>query len=122
VRCSHCGKCCEETEMWLSEADIEELEIAGYCREDFIHYDNQGIAQLRNRDGYCVFYDKALRRCKAYRHRPLGCRIYPVVYSEDEGIIVHNLCPMKETVSRKEIKQNGGRLLELLQRIFNERA
>ena len=108
--------------MWLSEADIEELEIAGYCREDFIHYDNQGIAQLRNRDGYCVFYDKALRRCKAYRHRPLGCRIYPVVYSEDEGIIVHNLCPMKETVSRKEIKQNGGRLLELLQRIFNERA
>jgi Fe-S-cluster containining protein len=106
--------------MWLSKADIERLERAGHRREDFVRYDEQGFAQLRNRDGYCVFYDPALRLCRAYRDRPQGCRIYPVVYSEDEGVMVHDLCPMKETVSSREMKQKGRLLLELLQRIFKE--
>lgn len=120
MRCSHCGKCCEETEMWLSKADIERLERAGHRREDFVRYDEQGFAQLRNRDGYCVFYDFSLRRCGAYSDRPLGCRVYPVVYSEDEGIMVHDLCPMKETLSSREMKQKSRQLLKLLRTIFKE--
>jgi len=106
--------------MWLSRADVERLERAGYRKESFVRLDGQGFARLRNRGEYCVFYDAALQRCKAYRDRPLGCRIYPVVYSEDEGIIVHDLCPMKETVSSREIKQKSRQLFELLQRIFSE--
>jgi hypothetical protein len=106
--------------MWLSKADIERLERAGYRREDFLRYDDQGFAQLRNRGGYCVFYDAALRRCGTYRDRPLGCRIYPVVYSEDEGFTVHDLCPMKETVSSREMKRKSRQLLELLRTIFKE--
>ena len=106
--------------MWLSKADIERLERAGHRREDFVRYDEQGFAQLRNRDGYCVFYDFSLRRCGAYSDRPLGCRVYPVVYSEDEGIMVHDLCPMKETLSSREMKQKSRQLLKLLRTIFKE--
>ena len=32
MRCSNCGKCCEKTEMELSNKDIKRLEEAGYRR------------------------------------------------------------------------------------------
>jgi len=50
--------------MLLSRADIELLERAGYAGENFVHYDGHGFARLRNRKGYCAFYDVEMRRCK----------------------------------------------------------
>lgn len=120
MRCSHCGKCCEKTEMLLSRADIELLERAGYTGESFVRYDRHGFARLRNRKGYCVFYDVERRRCKVYRHRPLGCRIYPIIYSEEERIIVDYLCPVKNTISNNEQKRKGRNLIKLLQKIDDE--
>jgi len=120
MRCSHCGVCCEKTEMMLSNADIERLERLGYNRQKFVHYDRHGFARLRNCFGFCVFYDVAKKRCRIYRHRPLGCRIYPVIYSEQEGIVVDDLCPMQNTVSKTELKRKGKKMTELLQRIDTE--
>jgi len=40
-------------------------------------------------------------------HGPLGCRVYPVICSEQEGIVVDDLCPMKSTVSRIELDGEG---------------
>ncbi|PMB75174.1 MAG: YkgJ family cysteine cluster protein, partial [Candidatus Bathyarchaeota archaeon] len=71
--------------MLLSEADIKRLEKVGYNREEFVRYDKKGFAKLRNNRGYCVFYNPQKERCKVYNYRPLGCRIYPVIYSEGEG-------------------------------------
>jgi len=120
MRCSHCGVCCEKTEMLLSDADIERLERARYNRQKFMRYDKHGFARLRNRHGFCVFYDSVKRRCRIYRQRPWGCRIYPVIYSEQEGIVVDDLCPMKNTVSEMELKRKGKKVMELLQRMDNE--
>lgn len=106
--------------MLLSKADIERLESVGYDRQKFIRYDKHGFARLRNCRGFCVFYDVVKCRCKIYEHRPLGCRIYPVIYSEEEGIVVDDLCPMKDTVSEIEIKRKGKKVIELLQRIDSE--
>jgi hypothetical protein len=77
--------------MLLSRADIELLERAGYAGENFVHYDGHGFARLRNRKGYCAFYDVETRRCKVYRHRSLGCCIYPIIYSKEERIIIDHL-------------------------------
>jgi len=33
--CSHCGRCCEKTEMLLSRADVKRLETLGYSRKEF---------------------------------------------------------------------------------------
>jgi Fe-S-cluster containining protein len=120
MRCSHCGICCEKTEMLLSNADVERLEKAGYNRQKFMRYDKHGFARLRNRHGFCVFYDVVKCRCTIYEHRPLGCRIYPIIYSEQEGIVVDGLCPMKNTVSEIELKRKGKRVIELLQRMDHE--
>ena len=120
MRCSHCGICCEKTEMLLSNADVERLEKAGYDRQKFMRYDKHDFARLRNRHGFCVFYDVVKCRCTIYEHRPLGCRIYPIIYSEQEEIVVDGLCPMKNTVSEIELKGKGKKVVELLQRMDNE--
>jgi hypothetical protein len=112
--------CCEKTEMMLSDADVERLERMDYNRLEFARYDRHSFVRLRNRRGFCVFYDVEKCRCRIYRHRPLGCRIYPVIYGEQEGIVLDDLCPMKNTVSKMELKRKGKRLMELLQRIDTE--
>lgn len=118
--CSHCGICCEKTEMMLSNADVERLEKVGYNRQEFVRYDRHGFVRLKNSHGSCVFYDPEKCRCKIYEHRPLGCRIYPVIYSQKEGTVVDDLCPMKNTVSRIELKRKGEKVIDLLQRIDDE--
>jgi hypothetical protein len=106
--------------MLLSNADIERLERVGYNRQKFVRYDRHGFARLKNRQKFCVFYDVEQCCCKIYEHRPLGCRIYPVIYSEQEGVVVDDLCPMKSTVSEIEVKRKGKKVIELLQRIDKE--
>jgi Fe-S-cluster containining protein len=108
--------------MMLSDADIERLERIGYDRLKFARFDGHGFVRLRNRGGFCVFYDVERRRCGVYERRPLGCRIYPVIYSEQEGIVLDPLCPMRSTVSRIELGRKGKNLMELLQRIDVEAA
>ena len=120
MRCSHCGVCCEKTEMMLSNEDIECLERLGYDRQNFVRYDRHGIAKLKNHRGFCVFYNVEKCRCQIYKHRPLGCRIYPVMCSKQEGIVMDDLCPMRNTVSKIELRRKGKKLIELLQRIDNE--
>jgi Fe-S-cluster containining protein len=106
--------------MLLSKSDIRLLESAGYESGEFVRVNGQGFAQLRNRRGHCVFYQTDKGRCGVYRYRPLGCRIYPVIYSMTEGVVVDDLCPLAETVSRAEIDSKAERLMMLLRRIYSE--
>ena len=122
MRCSRCGVCCEKTEMMLSNADVKRLEGMGYERQKFARQDRHGFNRLRNHHGFCVFYDVERCRCRIYKHRLLGCRIYPVIYSKQEGIIVDDLCAMINTVSKIELERKGRKLMNLLQRIDAERA
>jgi len=120
MHCSRCGVCCEKTEMILSNADVESLEAMGYDRQKFVRQDRHGFIRLRNHHGFCVFYNVERCRCRIYKHRPLGCRIYPIMYSKQEGIIVDDLCAMMSTVSKIELKRKGKKLMKLLQRIDDE--
>ncbi len=120
MRCSHCGLCCQETEMLLSRKDIQLLKTTGIPPKKFQRYDHQKYVKLRNRKGYCFFYDIDKRRCKIYRLRPQGCRLYPVIVSIQDGIIVDELCPMGNTVSKKEMEAKGRRVVRLLDAIDRE--
>jgi len=120
MRCSSCGKCCEGTEMELSSDDIRRLEGAGYHRDQFSVLDDH-VIRLMNVDGWCYFYSLAERKCRVYRNRPLGCRLYPVVYSVEEGAMVDGLCPMRHTISKQELRRKAKPLIKLLKRIDNGR-
>ena len=96
------------------------MEKAGYEKQSFVCYYRKGYAQLRNNRGYCVFYDRKSKRCKIYRLRPQGCQIYPVVYSEEDGVIVDYLCPLGKTVSKNELEKKGKSVVRLLEKIDKE--
>ena len=120
MRCLRCGLCCRETEMLLSAKDIKRLEQKGYRRAFFVRFDSQGYATLKNNRGHCVFYDVEKRQCEVRTHRPAGCRIYPVIYHEDKGIIVDPICPSRDSVTEKEKTKKGVKVLKLLEIIDAE--
>ena len=117
MRCSNCGNCCERTEMLLSKGDIERLEKVGFNREDFTVTDEEELIRLRNVGRWCYFYDPRDKKCQVYEDRPLGCLLYPVIYSIDEGVIVDELCPMKHSIFKHELKIKGKILLKHLKSI-----
>ncbi len=100
--------------MLLSKKDIKRLERIGYSQNQFAQYDKQGYVQLRNRDGYCVFYDRVNRRCSVYAERPSGCRVYPVILDEDAGIILDDICECRNSITEQEKTVKGKRVIALL--------
>jgi Fe-S-cluster containining protein len=106
--------------MPLSEKDIQLLEKTGQTRKQFVHTNKKGYTQLRNRNGYCIFFDTEKSVCRAYRRRPAGCRLYPIIYSEQEGVVTDNICPARNTVTKTEIKHGTGTLMKLLRKIDDE--
>lgn len=120
MQCFRCGICCQETEMLLSNEDIERLEREGYCREFFTSLNKEGYVKLSNTSGHCVFYDANNHQCKVYAVRPLGCRLFPVILVEATGIRVDNICPAKVKFEDKTIAERGRKVLKLLDTIDEE--
>jgi Fe-S-cluster containining protein len=120
MNCSNCGICCTETEMLLSNEDIKRLEKKGFHKKFFMKTDKSGYAQLRNRNGYCVFYDLKKRQCNVYTDRPSGCNVYPVILDEEKGIIIDDICPEGDSISVEEKAEKGKAVVKLLERIDEE--
>jgi len=120
MNCSNCGVCCTETEMLLSKQDIKRLKNKGFSQNQFVNFDKQGYAQLKNCDGYCIFYDLRKRQCSVYDDRPAGCRVYPVILDEEKGIILDNICESRKTITQSEKKLKGKQVIKLLEVIDSE--
>jgi Fe-S-cluster containining protein len=106
--------------MLLSKKDIHRLEAKGYSIDHFAKYDRKGYVQLRNRDGYCIFYDIQNHQCKVYADRPSGCRVYPVIFDEEKGVVLDGICESRESVSEQEKRLKGKRVVKLLAKIDSE--
>jgi len=106
--------------MLLSKEDIERLERVGFSREDFTVTCEDGLMRLRNVGKWCYFYNPAEKKCQVYEDRPLGCLLYPVIYSIEEGAIVDELCPEKYTVSKHELKMKAKILRNHLKKITSD--
>ncbi len=120
MRCSNCGICCAETEMLLASKDIRRLEKKGYSKNYFVEIDKEGYAVLKNREGYCVFYDLKGHRCGVYADRPSGCRVYPVVFDEEKGIVLDEICNSWSSITEEEKKVEGKKVISLLYKIDAE--
>jgi len=120
MHCSHCGICCTETEMLLSKEDIKRIEKKGFHKKYFLKIDKEGYAQLKNRNGYCVFYDLEKRQCRIYPDKPSGCGVYPVILDEDIGIIIDEICPEKATITPEEKEEKGKAVINLIKVIDAE--
>jgi len=106
--------------MLLSKKDIKRLEQKGHPQNKFVRYDKQGYATLKNKAGYCVFYDSQIRRCQVYIDRPAGCRVYPVIVDEENNIIFDPICCARTSISKTEKTLKGKRVVKLLEIIDSE--
>ncbi len=87
----NCVKCCIETRMPLSRFDIERISRQGNRFKDFV-VKRRKERRLKNSNGRCVFLGD--NGCIIYSFRPEGCRLYPLVYNENNrNAVVHDLCP-----------------------------
>ncbi|MEM1553965.1 MAG: YkgJ family cysteine cluster protein [Thermoproteota archaeon] len=112
-----CVKCCVETEMLLLEEDVERIMRTGFEYEYFV-VNRDGWLYLKNVKGMCVFNDG--EKCLIYENRPLGCRLYPLVYDEDQGIItLDEYCPYREEF--KVSRADRDKLFSLIKRLEEER-
>lgn len=93
--CLTCGLCCRNTEMILLHSDISRLTREGYSKEGFLE-PKDGFNILKNTDGYCVFYDTVTGKCRVYHARPVGCRLYPLIFDEKKGVMFDEECPLRE--------------------------
>ena len=118
--CSNCGICCTETEMLLCKKDVKRLEKRGFCQNQFVNFDKNGYALLKNRGGYCIFYDLKNRKCSVYEDRPSGCRVYPVILDEETGIILDDICQSRNTITLEEKRIKGKKVISLLEIIDAE--
>lgn len=112
-----CIKCCINTEMFLLRDDINRIIILGF-KEDFFSRDFNGFKSLKNNDGRCVFHDG--KKCTIYSSRPLGCKLYPVIFDEIlKRPILDEFCPHDEKFFLSfKLKRELSRVYNLL---INER-
>jgi len=101
----NCVKCCIETRMPLTRFDIERISKQGYRIKDFV-VKRKRERQLKNHNGRCVFLGDD--GCIIYSFRPEGCRLYPLIYNEDDGKgFIHDFCPYGQEfkVSKDDIEK-----------------
>jgi Fe-S-cluster containining protein len=104
--------------MPLSEKDIKRIEKLGYKKDEFsIVVD--GVRVLKNVNGHCFFLNGC--KCSIYKYRPIGCRIYPVIYDvEKRRAVVHDFCPLSKEVSISTIKKVEKLLIRHIESIFGK--
>ena len=85
-----CIRCCLNTEIPLSISDITRIEGLGF--ENFFIVNRDGMRQLKNSMGRCVFHNG--QRCTIYSDRPEGCRLYPAIFDADKAkMVLDRHCP-----------------------------
>ena len=120
MECLECGDCCLETEMLLSKKDIDRLEKKGFKSKYFSRQNNEGYVVLKNRKGHCIFFDVEQKRCKIYEDRPMGCRLYPIIFDDMKGIVADTLCPAKNKLTENRKSHKGKKVIKLLKKIDSE--
>ena len=114
-----CHECCIETEMPLSERDVERLAGRGHDPAKFT-LEEDGFTFLANVNGRCYFLGED-GRCAEYGHRPEGCRLYPLVLDEEMSqFTMDQLCPHADSVEAGTEEETA--LMELLDRMARQRG
>lgn len=104
--------------MPLTQSDIRTIESLGYGVSEFSVVVD-GIRQLRNIKGRCIFLDSDNNTCTIYKYRPMGCRLYPVIYDiENKVAIADPLCPKSHLITPSDLKTVMPKLMRLVSEIY----
>ncbi len=107
--------------MEVSQKDITRLQKQDHIPKAFCFRSSKGIYYLKNRAGYCYFFDPVKKECKEYANRPDGCRYYPILYDvHSETLLIDDtICPMAHTVTTKELEDKAPIIKKTVKEILN---
>jgi len=104
--------------MPLLKKDIERIKKLELKYDHFV-INNDGWLQLKNYDGKCVFNDG--NQCAIYEKRPEGCKLYPIIYDEEQNCAtLDEDCPHGNEFRISEIEL--AKLRSLIIRLKDERS
>lgn len=114
-----CSKCCEDTQMPLTNEDTARLAALGHDIAAFSRIDEHNERLLANVNGVCFFLKGG--KCSVYNSRPAGCRIYPFVLGPGDAPERDVDCPWREEfVERPGTSTNLLRIVRTVQRESQE--
>lgn len=114
----NCVDCCLETEMNLTKDDISRIKGAGYKTSDFV-VNREGESFLRNVKGQCFFLTNS--GCNIHHLKPEGCRLYPLVYDEENNSVY--LDPLCQHRDKFKIEQRDiQKMFKTLKKIYEEKT
>lgn len=104
--------------MSLTHQDINQITKAGYqpaaC---IIHKEGEWRLANQQEPGPCVFLND--KKCQIYDIRPVGCRIYPLVFNEERRqAIIDSLCPFRNEFQVTDVDREN--LFTLIKQLDNE--
>ena len=104
--------------MLLLKEDVERIVGLGF-EEKFFASKSKGFMVLKNsRAGRCVFHNGT--QCTIYENRPKGCKLYPIIFSEDSmSAVKDDLCPYREEFRLSE--KSKRELSDVYTRLLSER-
>jgi len=121
MTCLLCAKCCEKTEMLLSNADIERIEQGTKQIRRQFAYLRAGYFYLKNRGRYCIFLNQ-IKRCSIYEIRPEGCQFYPIIFDPYlNQCVVDKDCTNKNNISIDQVIGKCQNLRAFILLLENER-
>ena len=113
-----CIQCCLDTNMLLSNQDIERIKRLGFDINFFVTR-KDGWIQLKNQNGRCVFHNSTM--CSIYKNRPDGCKLYPIIYDKGKKhAVLDKDCPQRNKFHLS--KSNTKQLYDLVSKLENERT
>ncbi|MHA1131653.1 MAG: YkgJ family cysteine cluster protein [Candidatus Helarchaeota archaeon] len=121
--CLCCAKCCEQTEMLLSNEDVRRIrKQTGEPRWSFM-FIRDGYIFLKNKRKHCIFLDSKRKKCSIYEIRPQGCRFYPLIYNPfSKGCIVDRDCTNRENIPKSVVKQLCPEIVAFIQLLDKEQV
>jgi hypothetical protein len=87
--------------MPLTRLDIKRICDLGYQESEFVIL-VEGEKRIRNVQDECYFLKQ--NRCTIYPDRPVGCRIYPLVFYEERGrAVIDTDCPHHDKFQKTDV-------------------
>ena len=107
MRCTHCGECCTETEMELSDDDIGRLVALGYHRDAFSVTDQDGVQNRFDHDDDNDYLSDMFERkyclCPQYKDDSLATGIL-----DDQNRTIQEIHDLTSEDSKLDSRDNDG--------------
>ncbi len=116
------ARCCHETEMLLTLADVERISrLSGLTVEHFAVTNDDGFYQLRNINGHCIFLDTNTKRCTIYSFKPSGCQVYPVIFDLDANeCLLDDTCPFRGLITASELRKTCHQTKKIIEELLSD--